>query len=70
MTAEDVRHYTDALAEYAAGAPTGPSRAAVEAHLAHCASCRAEVAGWTTVAPPSSGRCRHRRVRRGRSGPC
>jgi hypothetical protein len=50
MTAEDVLHCTDALAEYAAGAPTGPSRAAVEAHLAHCPSCRAELAGWTTVA--------------------
>lgn len=50
MTAEDVRHCTDALAEYAAGAQPGPAQAAVEAHLARCPSCRADLASWTTVA--------------------
>ena len=50
MTAEDVRHCTDALAEYAAGAQPGSARAAVEAHLARCPSCRADLASWTTVA--------------------
>ena len=50
MTVEDVRHCTEALAEYAAGAQPGPAQAAVEAHLARCPSCRADLAGWTTVA--------------------
>jgi anti-sigma factor RsiW len=50
MTEDGVRHRTDALVEYAAGALTGPDRASVEAHLARCPSCRAELASWTTVA--------------------
>ena len=50
MTADGLRHCTDALAEYAAGALAGPDREPVEAHLADCRSCRAELASWTAVA--------------------
>jgi hypothetical protein len=55
MTAEDVRHCTDALAEYAAGTQPGPARATVQAHLARCPSCRADLASWTTVAAATLG---------------
>ena len=55
MTAEDVRHYTDALAEYAAGTQPGPARATVQAHLARCPSCRADLASWTMVAAATLG---------------
>jgi len=63
MSGDGVRHCTDSLAEYAAGVLTGPERAAVEAHLAGCPSCRAALADWSAVAattvapvdaPPSS----------------
>jgi len=59
-----MQHHTDALAEYAVGALTGPELARVEAHLPGCASCRAALLGWTAVAaatvapvaaPPSAG---------------
>ncbi len=63
MSEDAVRHCTDALAEYAAGALTGPERTTVESHLSGCPSCRAALTGWTAVAattaaavdaPPSS----------------
>jgi hypothetical protein len=43
-------HGPDALAAYAAGVLAGPERAAAEAHLLECASCRAELAGWAALA--------------------
>jgi Putative zinc-finger len=46
----DVRHCTDVLAEHAAGLTSGPPRAAVEAHLRDCPSCRAALADWKAVA--------------------
>jgi hypothetical protein len=46
----DVRHCTDVLAEHAAGLASGPRRAAVEAHLRDCPSCRAALEDWTAVA--------------------
>ncbi len=67
LTAEDVRHCTDALAS-TRGAQPRPARAPVEAHLAGCPPCRAELASWTTVAAATVGRRRRRRIRRGRSG--
>jgi anti-sigma factor RsiW len=50
MSSDGARHCGDTLAEYAAGALTGPELAPVEAHLARCAPCRAALAGWTAVA--------------------
>jgi hypothetical protein len=63
MSGNGVRHCTDALAEYAAGALTPPERAAVEVHVSGCPSCRDDLAAWAAVAaateapaaaPPSS----------------
>jgi Putative zinc-finger len=50
MNQDGLRHPASALAEYAAGSSTGQERAAIEAHLAGCRSCRAELAGWAAVA--------------------
>jgi hypothetical protein len=50
MSGDGMQHHTDALAEYAVGALTGPELARVEAHLPGCASCRAVLLGWTAVA--------------------
>jgi Putative zinc-finger len=50
MSGKAGRRCPDALAEYAAGVLAGPERAAIEAHLLDCASCRAALVGWTAVA--------------------
>jgi Putative zinc-finger len=50
MSRDGTRHCSDALAEYAAGALTGPALAEVEAHLTGCPSCRAALASWAAVA--------------------
>ena len=50
MNDKPERHDPDALASYAAGVLAGPERAAAEAHLLGCPSCRAELAGWTALA--------------------
>jgi hypothetical protein len=50
MNDKPERHDPDVLASYAAGVLAGPERAAAEAHLLACASCRAELAGWTALA--------------------
>jgi len=50
MSGDGMQHHTDALAEYAVGALSGPELARVEAHLPGCASCRAALLGWTAVA--------------------
>ena len=50
MSGNGVRHPTDALAEYVAGALAGPELAWVEAHLIGCPTCRAALLGWAAVA--------------------
>ena len=50
MSGDGMRHPTDALAEYAAGALDAPERATVETHLTACSSCRTALLGWTAVA--------------------
>ena len=50
MSGDGMRHPTDALAEYAAGALDTRERATVEAHLTACSSCRTAMLGWTAVA--------------------
>lgn len=45
-----MRHPTGQLAEYVAGTLPAHDAAAVAAHLARCAACRQEVAGWQHLA--------------------